>query len=283
MCVKPIFLRERQCKVPCGFCLECRSRYARGWAIRCLNEAALHDANCFGTLTYDDGHLPEYGSLRKRDAQLFLKRVRKGIKPKVKFYLAGEYGDENKRPHYHFLLFGYSFGDRIEVPSKSPFPLFRSIELERFWDKGLSSVGEVTFASASYIARYVMKKVDKVGRARKYNCDPDTGELREIEPEYSTMSRGGRNGRGLGYGWYEKYHEEVTRDDSVVVDGSELMPPRYYDELLRQRDEAKWELMKLRRERKSKRDGKDMFEERRDALAREVIARSRLEMLDRRL
>lgn len=47
--------------------------------------------------------------LRKRDLQLFLKRLRKRIyshtHEKVRFYAVGEYGPVHFRPHYHVLLF----------------------------------------------------------------------------------------------------------------------------------------------------------------------------------
>lgn len=296
MCVHPIRLTTAQPgeRVPCGFCIECRGGYARGWAIRCWHEAQLHECvcagvcvkplehggSCFGTLTYDDDHLPEHGSLEKREFQLFMKRLRQFVLPrKVRFYGAGEYGDRTCRPHYHFLVFGYMPNDRCPLGVSKGFPLYSSSELGVLWQMGMSSVGEVSFGSASYVARYVMKKVDQVGKKKKYSCDPETGDLHEIEPEFSTMSRR----RGLGHGWYEKFGEEVARLDSVVVAGKELMPPRYYDDLLRARDAAAYEVMKLRRERKAASDGKTYTEAKMARMAREVIARQRLEEAQRRL
>lgn len=293
MCVKPILLpRTGVCaappgvaesqlhtgtRVPCGFCVECRSRYARMWAIRCVHEASLHDESCFGTLTYDDEHLPEHGSLDRKAFPLFMKRVRKSLGyKKVRYYHAGEYGEVNYRPHYHFLLFGHMFGDRMVIKESEEFILYRSGELESLWKFGLSSLGDVSFRSASYVARYVMKKVDQVGRKKKYSCDPETGEMHEIEPEYSTMSRGRGDDRGIGYRWYANFSPEVERDDSVVIDGQELMPPRYYDELFRERDVAAFEVMKLRRARKN---GRVVMT--RELMAREVIARERLDGLTR--
>lgn len=282
MCTHPIKLKqhlEHGITTPCGFCIECRSRYARMWAIRCVHEASLHAENCFGTLTYSDEFLPEHGSLDRKAFPLFMKRLRKSIEPrKVKFYHAGEYGSVNFRPHYHFLLFGYMPAERVAICSRGEYPLYTSSELEALWPFGLSSCGEVSFSSASYVARYVMKKVDQVGRKPKYSCDPETGEMHEIEREYSTMSRGGRSGRGLGHGWYSQFGEEVERLGSVRMEGAEMQPPRYYDELLRERDEAAFEVMKLRRMRKFGRVV--MYKER---MAREVIARQRLDEAQRRI
>lgn len=286
MCTKPICLKDplrypRQTGLlPCGFCPECRSRYARGWAMRCVHEASLHEENSFVTLTYADEYLPELGTLVKRDLQLFLKRLRKMIAPKrVRHYAVGEYGEINHRPHYHLLLFGYrpAFGE--VVPSPGDFPLYSSAELAALWKAGLSSVGDVSFASAQYLARYVMQYSDNVKRKKKFTCDPETGELVEIQREYSTMSKH----PGLGAGWYDQFREEVVRHDSVVLDGVELLPPKYYDDRLRQADAVKWELMKLRRERKRLREGKTVTEQRRDRMAREVMLRSQLAELERNL
>ena len=42
-----------------------------------------------------------------------MKRLRKKLHPlKIRFFHCGEYGDKTRRPHYHALIFGYSFPDR---------------------------------------------------------------------------------------------------------------------------------------------------------------------------
>ena len=64
----------------------------------------------FVTLTYDNNHVPisEHGfpTLCKRDFQLFMKRLRFNTGVKIKYYVAGEYGSTNHRPHYHAVIFG---------------------------------------------------------------------------------------------------------------------------------------------------------------------------------
>lgn len=292
MCTRPIKLKDVEERVPCGFCLECRSTYARGWAVRCMHEAAMVDESCFVTLTYDDAHLPEHGSLVKDDFVNFMKRFRLSLNPRVKwrgkgwqcgpqpplkrvrFYHVGEYGEARFRPHYHCLIFGHMFGELEVVGSKSGFPLYRSAPLEKLWTFGMSTVGSVSFASACYLSQYVIKRADLVGVKTRYSVDG----VHEIAPEYSTMSRGGRSGRGLGYSWFKQYGEEVERLDSVVIEGSEVLPPRYYDNLVRERDEAAFELLKLRRKRKRERVVMDD-----ELMARELIARKRLEMATRRV
>ena len=63
--------------VPCGQCVGCRLKRSREWALRCVHEASLYSRNSFITLTYNNENLPNPPSLRVRDFQLFVKRLRK--------------------------------------------------------------------------------------------------------------------------------------------------------------------------------------------------------------
>lgn len=239
----------------------------------------MHEENSFVTLTYKDEELPEHGSLVKKDLQDFMKRLRFSLGgKKVRYYACGEYGEKNDRPHYHVLLFGHMPGSRERLPTRGTHTLWRSGEVAEVWDKGLHGIGEVTMESASYVAGYVMKKAGQVGKRKRYTMEPTTGEVHEIEPEFSTMSRGRGEDRGLGFSWWRKYGEEVERLESVRVMGREVQPPRYYDQLLRERDDAAWQHMKLVRERKHGR-----YVATGERMARELIAKRRLEMATRRL
>ncbi len=246
-----------------------------------MHESDFYSENCFGTLTYDRAHLPVHGSLLRGDFQKFVKRLRKSLEPKkVRYFHAGEYGDRNGRPHYHFLLFGHEFRDRVQI-REEPFPLYRSAELEALWGLGLSSVGDLSFASAAYVARYVMKKVDQVGRKPRFNVDAESGEMVEIEREYATMSRGGAGGHGLGFSWYEKFGREAHEHDSIVHDGQVLPVPRYYDNLLAERDEYRSaEVKAWRLHRFQERVGKTTV---RSRPAREAMAKAKLELREREL
>ena len=75
----------RSVQLPCGRCLGCRLERSRQWAVRCLHEAQLWDSNLFVTLTYREDMLPDHGSLRYRDFQLFMKRLRKSGR-RVRFF-----------------------------------------------------------------------------------------------------------------------------------------------------------------------------------------------------
>jgi hypothetical protein len=246
-------------QIPCGQCIGCRLERSRQWAMRCVHEASQHEQNCFITLTYNAEHLPADGSLRKSDFQKFMKRLRKKIAPrKIKYYYCGEYGDKNNRPHYHALIFGYNFPDWVLLPHKSPsgHDLYTSPELEKLWGQGFVQIGDVTFESAGYVARYIMKKVN--GKARD-QIDPDTGlkpyeryndftgEIHTVLPEYTDMSRGGRNGCGIGSTWFDKYSSDCYPKDFTTINGMRCKPPRYYDERLKRKDELLYDSVKANR------------------------------------
>lgn len=203
--------------LPCGQCAGCRLDRARQWAIRCLHEASLHEHNCFLTLTYSA--LPPNGSLQKEDMVKFLKRLRKKYEQtRIRYFQCGEYGTDFGRPHHHCLLFGLDFLDKIQY-SGGPNPLYISETLNQIWGHGYCVIGQLTFDSACYTARYVLKKV-----TGKHADDHYNGRT----PEYVTMSRR----PGIGRDWYEHYKNDLyTSDKCIVRDGFVAKPPRYYDNL----------------------------------------------------
>lgn len=214
--------------LPCGKCVGCRLERSRVWAIRCIHESKMHRENSFITLTYDNDHLPSSGSLSVRELQLFIKRLRKRLEPlQIRHYACGEYGDLNKRPHYHAIIFGYSFPDKL-LYSKSPAgdSIYSSVELDTVWGLGSCKIGEVNFETAAYVARYCMKKVDgKKREAGHYLVYDMNGELHDRVPEFAIMSRR----PGIAASYYEKYGGEVRAHDSLVVNSKVVPSIRYYD------------------------------------------------------
>ncbi|QXP44227.1 MAG: replication initiator protein [Arizlama microvirus] len=213
-------------KVPCGKCIGCRLSSAREWSIRIMHEASLHESNCFVTLTYDDKHLPKNGSLQLQDFQKFLKRLRKYYPAKtIRYFHCGEYGEKLSRPHYHVIFFGIDFpDDKIRGVFED---IKTNIFLEEVWGNGYCSVDEVNIKTAAYVARYCTKKVGGDEKEDHYMVvDRLSGEiLGDRKPEYITMSRR----PGIGDAWYKKNRGEVYPSDSVVVEGKEYSPPKYYD------------------------------------------------------
>lgn len=225
--------------VPCGQCIGCRLDKARDWAIRCMHEAKLHDDNCFITLTFDDVHLPENGSISKDDVQRFLKRLRFSIQPKrVSYYAVGEYGEQTGRPHYHILLFGHDFPDKIPLQREGAHTTYSSAVLRALWPYGNNMIGTITWQSAMYCCKYVTKKL--YGDVTRIAFDIDTGEWRPVEHEFALMSRN----PALGKRYYKKHSGDITAHDSIIIQGKALKPPKYYDKL-----RAEDELIKAKGER----------------------------------
>lgn len=266
-------------QIPCGQCIGCRLEHSRQWAMRCMHESSLYDSNCFVTLTYSPEKLPATGTLVKKHYQDFMKRLRFHIAPKrVRFFHCGEYGEEHGRPHYHACLFGYDFPDRVLYKDYNGTKLYSSATLERLWGFGFATVGDVTFESAAYVARYVLKKMTGPEALRYYEFDPLTGEvLAEREREYTTMSRR----PGIGQEWYRRFSKEVYPDDEVIVRGKKVKPPKYYDRLLEAAHAEVYTKVKEERERAGIARASENTPER--LYVREKVAKARLGFLKRGL
>lgn len=177
-CITPFYKKEAPLlPLPCGKCPTCVARRVSGWSYRLVKEGELHSLSYFVTLTYSTSHVPitakGYMSLRKRDIQLFLKRLRKikynaGDKSPTKYYCAGEYGTHGARPHYHIILFGCQQQDIItawtDPETKTPI--------------GEIHFGKVEAASIGYSLKYISKAT----RVPEHKND-------DRQPESSLMSK----------------------------------------------------------------------------------------------
>jgi len=223
--------------VPCGQCTGCRLDRARQWATRCMHESQLHEENCFITLTYANENLPSGGTLIKKDFQDFMKRLRKQIAPKkVRYFHSGEYGEKFRRPHYHALIFGHDFDDKRLHTIQNDQRIYTSQKLEKLWPYGFSTIGTITFESAAYVARYCMKKVngplaereDEHGLTYYQNFCQYTGEIIDMQSEYSTMSRR----PGIAAKWLEQNLTDVYPKDFITINrGQKVRPPKFYDSM----------------------------------------------------
>ena len=198
-----------------------------------MHEAQMHKVNSFVTLTYSDKFVPDDYSLNYKHFQDFMKRLRKRL-GSVRYYMCGEYGEDFGRPHFHALLFGCDFYDKVlwsTTPAGSK--IYRSRTLEELWPNGYSSIGDVTFESAGYVSRYVMKKVTGLRADDHYTfVSPVTGEIFRRRPEFNKMSLK----PGIGFTWFQKFCVDVYPHDYVIVNGKPVVPPRYYDKLLKSKD-----------------------------------------------
>lgn len=163
----------------------------------------MHEKSCFVTLTYDEDHLPAGGTLVPREVQLFVKRLRKELPSgSLRYFLVGEYGDKDMRPHYHLALFGYP---NCLWPSRKL--MLRNYEkracdcincqlLLRVWGKGFIDIEELNPTTAQYIAGYTVKKM----------TSKDDVRLLGKHPEFARMS----NRPGLAAGVIEYLIKSIT-------------------------------------------------------------------------
>lgn len=262
--------------IPCGQCVGCRLEKSRQWAMRCLHEKRLHKENCFVTLTYANEHLPPAGTLVKRDLSLFMKRLRNEFGDGIRFYGCGEYGDVTRRPHYHVILFNFALTDRkFYKNTKGGHRLDTSATLERIWGRGFCTVGDVTFDSAAYVARYVMKKVTGDAASKHYLVVDGDGVVHCRLPEFTLMSRN----PGVGKKWYDKFGSETYSHDNCVVNGRLVRPPRYYDGKFELTDPVK--MVEIRKKRKAARQYSEGLVDRR--LVRERVQELNMRELKREL
>lgn len=212
--------------VGCGQCVGCRLDRARQWSIRLMHEAQLHDLSIFVTLTYKPEAEPEGRTLVKSHFQSFMKRLRKFHGSKIRYFHCGEYGDTTARPHYHAILYGIDFADKVKHTT-TPLgeTLFSSETLEKIWGHGHCLIGSVSEQSCNYVARYIMKKITgEKAKSHYENVNLDTGELHQRIPEYITMSLK----PAIGADWFTRYAEDVFPSDNVIFRGKETSVPKYY-------------------------------------------------------
>ena len=290
---------KRELQLPCGGCEGCLLERSRNWATRCMHEARQWENNCFITLTYKD--VPNCNSLNHTHFQRFMKVFRDnylGIEPYVnprtdkvsypiRYFMAGEYGTRYGRPHYHACIFNYDFKDRKYLrttPAGSK--LYRSAQLEELWSVGkgknrhslgFSSIGDCTYQSAAYVARYVMKKAQQEFDASF--TDECTGEIFEDVriPEYNRMSLR----PGIGQTWFQEYKNDVYPSDQVIVNGHPTRPPRYYDKLIQEYDPDLYEQVEHSRVVKSLNNSTDNSPER--LASRLSVLQAKIKKLDRTL
>ena len=139
---------------PCGKCLYCRQQKANAWRLRLELEFTSWEVASFLTCTYKelspfDKDFEKSRNLDYKDCQNFMKRARKLINKKFKFFVAGEYGKNGtRRAHWHYLIFGLNADETAKIAEK--------------WGWGITDTQEVSGIDgvARYVSSYVLDKVD---------------------------------------------------------------------------------------------------------------------------
>lgn len=169
LCKSPFMIGPLPCA--CERCMPCRIKKKRLWTFRLELEKTHHQDACVVTLTYNDLNLPVGGSLEKSHPQLWLKRLRKVLAPsKVRFFLAAEYGETSRRPHYHVILFGVSALVAGGVDGRSGL-------VKQTWKYGNVLVDDCSSEAIAYVAGYVTKKLTTEER-----------KIHGLVPEFLRMS-----------------------------------------------------------------------------------------------
>lgn len=245
--------------MPCGKCIGCNLSKARDWSVRCYLESLSWEKNYFITFTYSDDYLPylksyDIPTLCPDDMSKFINSLRKHFLRKghkgIRYLGAGEYGSRYGRPHYHYNFFNLPLYDLKFVGSNSLGQKYYSSELiNNLWNKGHVVIGEFSFETAGYVARYTTKKIGNVNSV-SFGVVPDfdfwletleSGSVilhkkkRKFEkefdqvPEYLRVS----TSPGIGYLYFEKNYEKIYKYDGLYVVNSKgsyfVRPPRYFD------------------------------------------------------
>lgn len=241
--------------LPCGKCIGCRLDYSRTWADRMMLELETEKKAVFLTLTYDNDHcpwsqfdengIPMYGTLNKRDCQLFMKRLRKRYQDvKIRFYLAGEYGSKTLRPHYHAIVYGFGLYDFKDLRCIGRNELgqayYVSEDLAKIWNNGFVLVANVSWKTCAYVARYITKKLTGQ-KAVEY-------AERNVIPEFSLMSRK----PGIGSRYLEENPDCLDFENinlSTPEGGLKIRIPKYYIRKLELQDKERADIIRNQRKK----------------------------------
>ena len=200
-------------KVPCGKCPECVQQRIGQLVARCQIELDVSKVGYFCTLTYNDKNVPidfvndePIMTLSKTDITGFFKRLkinfkRKGYNDKFSYFYTGEYGmrdTDNKRPHYHFMIFPKC---DISVDVLGDF-------INEAWFKGFVEVSSIIDKQIHYIC----------------TSHATSNKLFPLVAGQCTPFSGWSRGFGSPTDEHVKY---IRQNNSVKVGKSSLIPDRY--------------------------------------------------------
>ncbi len=219
--------KEAYIQVPCGKCESCIERKSNEWASRIYHEWLYAPTSAFLTLTYREENLPMseviYGigtytdkvvmpNLSKLDIQNFMKRLRNVLGNGLRFFVGGEYGETDGRPHYHLALFSFSskFNDIIYDVVKE------------VWRNGNVTYGDMNINRVMYVAKYIYS-----------SSLVDDHLVKGLQKPFILCSRR----PGLGYRYYldkenRDYHNRTLDTSIPIDDNKKLGMPRYYKDKL---------------------------------------------------
>lgn len=234
--------------IPCGQCIGCRIRQREDWTTRIELEARDYPKEevWFITLTYDEDHVPgmivKTGEIMRKvqytwkpgeklpssvqillyeDIQKFLKRLRKAYRGKLRYFVAGEYGEQTARPHYHMILYGWKPTDLKNLYKIHHNGYYTSKWLADLWGMGQIQIAQAVPETYRYVAGYVTKKMYEID-GKKANAYYELGQTKP----FACMSLK----PGLGDNYYQEHKAEIWRQGYIqCTNGKQAQIPRYYE------------------------------------------------------
>ncbi len=295
----PKTIQDISLSLPCGKCIGCKIEYTRQWAVRGICELITTKEknleSSFVTLTYNNAHYPPHGDLVKKDIQDFAKRLKqRHTEIPIRIFYSGEYAPQNLRPHWHLIIFGYDFPDKtLKEYTSAGNLLYTSDELEYgkpekriqpLWYQGFHRIGNVTFDSIQYVAKYITKKLDgdlahEISEGdflRHYErYDPDTNEIHKVHKEFSETPRR----PGLGSEFIKKYYKEVYPSDTLALTGKGIQrTTKYFDKIMQDIDIDLLDITKEKRKKHILSNIEELSPHRQKT--KEEIAKRKLQRLD---
>lgn len=256
--------------IPCGQCIGCRIRQREDWTTRIELEARDYPKEevWFITLTYDDDHVPgmivKTGEIMRKvqyawkpgekrpssvqillyeDIQKFLKRLRKAYRGKLRYFVAGEYGEQTARPHYHMILYGWRPTDLENLYKIHHNGYYNSKWLANLWGMGQVQIAQAVPETYRYVAGYVTKKMYEIDgkKANEYY------ELGQTKP-FACMSLK----PGLGDHYYQEHKAEIWRQGYIqCTNGKQAQIPRYYEKQMEAENPQRLWRIKQNRQKKA--------------------------------
>lgn len=253
--------------VGCGQCVPCMLEYSRDKATQIMLEKNFGYKNCqpypdgtvwMLTATYDNEHLKTHKyartdtgeifegvSLNLEDDQKFMKLLRYYYpNMKMKRVVAGEYGSQSGRPHYHSIIYGLPL-DQTQFKTwnvnKWGQRTWIYKDLNEIWGNGMVNIARVEWQNAAYVARYALKKAFKKDKAWYY--------AQGMLPEFIHWSN------GIGRNYFLKNIEKIYDTDTVPIvnnKGAIVKPPKSYDRMLKEIDPELYEKVKYDRQKHTK-------------------------------
>lgn len=256
--------------IPCGQCIGCRIRQREDWATRIELEARGYPKEevWFITLTYDDDHVPgvitKTGEIMRKvqytwkpgeklpssvqillyeDIQKFLKRLRKAYRGKLRYFMAGEYGEQTARPHYHMILYGWKPTDLENLYKIHHNGYYNSKWLSDLWGMGQIQIAQAVPETYRYVAGYVTKKMYEID-GKKANAYYELGQTKP----FACMSLK----PGLGDRYYQEHKEEIWRQGYIqCTNGKIAQIPRYYEKQMEAENPQRLWRIKQNRQKKA--------------------------------